>query len=52
MESLARVFDKSIDSPEHRELAENGWMGGEFVTVRYWPERLVNRNLFRETDHA
>jgi hypothetical protein len=52
MESLARAFDQPIDSPEHRELAEYGWIGGEFVTVRYWLGRLLERNLFRETDPA
>jgi hypothetical protein len=52
MESLARAFDQPLDSPEHRELAENGWIGGENVTVRYWLGRLLRRNLFRESNDA
>jgi hypothetical protein len=45
MESLARKFDQPVDSPEHRALAEDGWLGGESVTVRYWLGRLLNRNF-------
>ncbi len=52
MESLARAFDMPIDSPEHRDLAENGWVGGDFVTVRYWLGRFLNRNLFHENDDS
>ena len=52
MESLARKFDQPLDSPENRDLAENGWIGGDHVTVRYWLGRLLNRNLFRERDNA
>lgn len=50
MESLARAFDEPIDSIEHQNLAENVWVGGGSVTVRYWLGRLLNCNLFRETD--
>jgi uncharacterized protein (TIGR02246 family) len=50
--TLARAFDMPVDSPEHRELAENGWVGGDFISVRYWLGRLLNRNLFRETDDS
>jgi hypothetical protein len=52
MESLARAFDQPLDSPEHRDLAENGWIGGGSVTIRYWLGRLLHRNLFRESDDA
>jgi hypothetical protein len=52
MESLARKFDQPLDSAEHRELMEHGWVGGDFITVRYWLGRLLRRNLFRDSDDA
>ncbi len=52
MESLARQFDQPVDSDAHRDLAENGWIGGDFVTVRYWLGRLLHHNFFRESDEV
>jgi len=52
MENLARAFGLPVDSPEHRDLAENGWIGGSGVTVRYWLGRVLRRNLFRESEEA
>jgi hypothetical protein len=52
MESLARAFDQPLDTPEHRELMEHGWVGGDFITVRYWLGRLLRRNFFRDSDDA
>jgi hypothetical protein len=52
MESLARAFDQPLDSEEHRDLAENGWIGGADVIVRYWLGRHLSRNLFRESNDS
>jgi hypothetical protein len=52
MDSLAQAFDQPFDSPEHRALAEEGWLGGAAVTVRYRLGRLLQRNFFRETDDS
>src|SRR5262245_41322117 len=50
MKSLARDFDLPIDSLEHSALAESAWMGGSLVSVRFYLGRLLNQNLFRQTD--
>jgi len=50
MDNLANAFDLPVDSDEHRLLAETAWMGGNWVTVRYWLGRLSCRNLFRESN--
>ncbi len=52
MESLARAFDQPIDSPEHQALATSVWLASDLVTVRYWLGRLIECNLFRESDEA
>jgi hypothetical protein len=52
MESLACAFDQPLDSDAHRDLAENGWIGGDSITVRYWLGRLLHRSLFRESEEA
>lgn len=50
MDSLAEAFDSPLDSPDHRMLAEDAWLGGPLVSVRYYLGRLIGRNLFRESD--
>jgi hypothetical protein len=50
MDALARAFDAPLASRDHRVLAESAWMGGYLVSVRYYLGRLLNKNLFRESD--
>ncbi|HEX4146643.1 MAG TPA: hypothetical protein VHY91_24285 [Pirellulales bacterium] len=50
LDELARRFDLPIDSPEHIDLVETAWFGGELVSVRAYLGRLLERNLFRESD--
>ena len=50
MDILAERFDLPESSPEHRDLAESCWMGGELVSLRYYLGRVLRRNLFRESD--
>lgn len=50
MENLANYFDLPFDSPEHSFLAEEAWIGGELVSVRFYLGRLIRRNLFRLSD--
>jgi hypothetical protein len=52
MEIHAREFDEPVNSEAHCCLAEYGWIGGNFVTVRYWLGRLLDHNFFRESDEA
>jgi hypothetical protein len=47
LDSLALAFDTPFDSPEHRDLEQNGWIGGTAVTVRFYLGRLIRQNLFR-----
>src|SRR5262245_60534799 len=50
MERLAKIFDMPATSVEHRALAEDCWMGGKGVSVRYHLGRILGVNLFRETN--
>jgi hypothetical protein len=50
MNDLARAFDAPPTSREHRNLADSAWLGGYLVSVRYYLGRLLNKNLFRESD--
>jgi hypothetical protein len=50
MDDFARAFDAPPTSRDHRNLADSAWLGGFLVSVRYYLGRLLNRNLFRESD--
>jgi hypothetical protein len=52
MEDIARAFDCPPDSPEYEMLADTAWMGGPLIGVRFYLGRLIDRNLFRESDDA
>src|SRR5258708_7041477 len=49
MEEFARMFDLPITSREHMMLADEAWIGGSLVSVRFYLGRLLDTNLFRET---
>jgi hypothetical protein len=47
---FAEYFDLPVDSKEHRILRDDCWIGGEYVSIRYFLGRLIRQNLFRESD--
>lgn len=47
---LAEQFDEPYDSPLHSDMAQNAWIGGDFVTVPYFLGRLQEINYFRMSD--
>jgi hypothetical protein len=49
MDNLAEAFDRPVDSPEHRILQDEVWLGGLYVECRYYLGMLTGRNEFRAT---
>ncbi|MEN6451795.1 MAG: hypothetical protein ABFC96_14995 [Thermoguttaceae bacterium] len=50
IDSLAKSFDLPMDSPEHRALRENAWLGGDYVECRYYLGALIGKNEFRTSE--